>query len=91
MTRTRQHLFLDDPYIKNIIERIAHCYQRHEDLSSQIRPLSQTERQAAYDAACLEWQLPDKPNGLPTDGNLRKEFLERCQAMLDSNPTTAKE
>jgi hypothetical protein len=78
----------DDPYIKNMIEQIAHCYQRHESLSSQIRPLSKAEQQACYDTACLEWQQPDKSNAMPGDRRLQKLFYERCQAMLDSNPTT---
>lgn len=91
MAETSQCSSLDNPYTKNMIEQIAHCHQLHEALSSQIRPLSQAEQQAAYDVACLEWQQPDKPNGLPTDPNLQKEFFERCQTMFSSNPTTTKE
>ena len=81
----------NNPYVNDMVEKIAHCYERHEALASQIRPLSQAEQQANYNAALLEWQQPDKPNAMPTDQVLRGLFLERCQEMMDSNPTTTKE
>ncbi|KAN0075483.1 hypothetical protein V8E55_011506 [Tylopilus felleus] len=74
-----------------MVTKVAYCYELHEALSSQIRHLSRAEQQAAYDAACVEWQQPDKPNGVPMDKNLRQPFFERCQAMFQSNPTTTKD
>ncbi|KAI9454601.1 hypothetical protein HD554DRAFT_2150096 [Boletus coccyginus] len=86
-----EHSFLNDSHVKDMVEQIAHCYELHEALSSQIRPLGRVEQQAAYDAACLEWQQPDKPNSVPMDTRRRKPFFEKCQAMFQSNSTTTKD
>ena len=57
----------NNSYINNMVEKIAHCYEHHETLASQIHSLSQVEQQANYNAALLEWQQPDKSNVMPID------------------------
>ncbi|KAF8553740.1 hypothetical protein OG21DRAFT_1509757 [Imleria badia] len=74
-----------------MVEQVSQCYEHHEALSSQIRQLGQVEQQEAYAAACLEWEQPHSPNCVPVESHLRELFIEKCEAMIQSNPTTAKD
>ncbi|KAF8553741.1 hypothetical protein OG21DRAFT_1509762, partial [Imleria badia] len=90
MPGSKQHLILDG-YVKTMVENVAQCYQLHEAMACQIRQLGQVEQQEAYAAACLEWQQPDQPNVVPVEKHLRELFAERCETMMQSNPTTTKD
>ena len=51
---TGKRSFVNDPYVKDIVEKVAYCYELHEALSFQIR--RRVEQQVAYDATCVERQ-----------------------------------
>jgi len=87
---TGQHPSFNDSYVKDMVEQTAYCYELHEALSSQIRHWSQVEQQVAYDAACLEWQQPDKPNSVPMDRRLRKPFSRNVKPCFGRTPRPLK-
>lgn len=46
--RTSQYSYLNNLYVKAVVEQIVQCYELHEALSCKIRHLSQVEQQAAF-------------------------------------------
>ena len=86
---TSQHSTPDDLYVKNMIELVAYCYQLHKGLSFQIHCSSQAEQKVAYDAACIEWQQPDKPNDVLMDQGLQELFFPRIPISFNSSPPYA--